>query len=273
MGNTLPIREKNAIDEIAFVVLFEKDLNDEALSGLKELATGLSAELPILEATNLVQVQVNPNNLSQPMTRENGFICSKKSSINSERMEWSFRVDSNRLIVACSEYTRWDDVSMKAKKILLSAVKKCDLAINPVVEVVCQCTDKFVLNESFGKYTIDEVFNKDSGYLTQHVVSKELDAWHIHQGWYWKAGSVNALNNLNINTRIQGNQSHETVISHLIKFRKNDDSAVTDADLFCGRDDKGGYLEDVMDHAHKMNKEVLLNLLSEDMTKTIGLKG
>jgi len=275
MSKTTPIRGKNAIDEIAFVILFEKELDDKTLLKLAALEEELSADLPNFEAFNVVQMVLDPKNLRTPVSKPGGVVCSKKVDAESLRMEWSVRVEANNIIVACSEYTNWEEVWTKAKGFLFAALDKFNIQENPIIEIVLQCVDKFTFDEDIREYQIGEVFHLESNYLTRNITTNSPNAWHIHQGWFeFSDNKTRALHNLNLNAHKQNkNKPHETVISHLVKTRMTDGSPINDKIILYGNRKDTGYLEDVMTAAHESNKKVLLNLLNDDMLNAIGLKG
>ncbi len=274
MSATTPIREKNAIDEIAFVILFEKELDNKTLTKLLDLKDELSSELPHFQVQNAVQIMVDPQNTRMHDPKPAGVFCAKRSEQDAKRMEWSLRVEVNRIIVTCSEYTNWQEVKTRALVFLAAALDKFDLNENLVVEIVLQCVDKFVYNGAPDQYRVSEVFNIESAdFLTLHIAQKNPDVWHIHQGWFSDHEHMQVLNNLNLNSHKPNDQvAHETVISHLVKIRKPDGSNVCDKDLLSANGQQVGYLESAMEVAHDLNKQVLLNLLNGDMSEAIGLK-
>ena len=190
-------------------------------------------------------------------------------------MEWSVKIEANNIIVACSEYTNWEDIWRKAKGFLFTALKKFNIEENPVIEIVLQCVDKFTFDEDLDKFQISEIFNLDSEYLSRNVTIKSSNFWHLHQGWFESFNEeMKALHNLNLSAcKKDKDQPYETAISHLVKISMKDESSINDINTLCGNNQKTGYLEGAMDAAHKSNKDVLLNLLSHDMANKIGLKG
>lgn len=273
MSKTTPIRTSNAIDEIAFVILFEKELDDTTFSRLTELEAELCSDLPDYKVSNVVQMVFDPEAPRMPVSKQGGVVCSKKVNTEQSRLEWSVRVEANNIIVTCSEYTNWNEVWDKAKGFLLAAVNKFNLEENPVVEIVLQCVDKFIFDEDMSEYKTGEVFNEESSYLTRKVTANNPDSWHIHQGWF-EASEDNAriLHNLNLNAHKQHQlEPHITSISHLVKIRMADGSLISDNAALCGGDGGVGYLEKVMIAAHTSNKKVLLDLLSDSMLDAIGL--
>lgn len=273
MSKTTPVREKNAIDQIAFVILFEKELDNKTLAKLMSLEDELSSDLPHFEVPNTVQLFVDPQNMRMPLSKPGGVICSKKSAVDPNRLEWSVNAEVNNIVVTCSEYTNWKEIKKKALNFLFTTSKKFNLKDNPIIEIVYECVDKFIFDGSQNEYRVDEVFNLHAAYLTPHVVNSNPYAWHVHQGWFSEHQDMVALHNLNLNSHKQnGQSSHETVISHLVKIRKKNGTKINDKHMLVGNSQEVGYLEKAMEVSHDLNKKILLNLLNERMLKAIGIK-
>ena len=272
MSKTTPIRDENAIDEIAFVILFDKELDGNILAKLEDMRDELSADLPDFNVLSAIQVPVDPQNISSPVSKPSGILFSKKSEVDENRFEWSLRAERNRVVVACSEYTKWKEIKEKALVLLSTASEKCSLETNPIVEIVYQCVDKFIFEGELEEYQVGEVFNIDAAFLTQNVVENNRYAWHVHQGWFSEHEDMVALNNLNLNSHMQDDpQLHETEIIHFARIRKADGTDINDRDILVGDGGQIGYLEKAMETSHELNKEVLRNLLSENMLTVIGI--
>lgn len=276
MANTTPIREKNAIDEIAFVILFKKPFDDQTIIKFIGLRESLSPELPECDLIKTMEVKVEGDNPGLPTSKIGGVVYSKNIGDGS-RLEWSLRASANQLVVTCSEYTNWVEVSNKAKSLLCQAAEELDLEVNPIAGVVYQCVDKFQRQDAPQEYSINEVFDKGSRYLNKHVCENP-GSWHIHQGWFESLGDpgqARALNNLNLNVVIGQNNKplHETVISHLVTVTLEDANAeATDMATFFGRNDEQGYFDQLSSDSHELNKRVMRDLLTPDMLVAIGLE-
>ena len=159
MSNTAPVRGKNAIDEIAFVMSFDKDLDDNNLENLEDMRDDLSDDLPDFKILSVIQVPLDPQNISSPVSKRSGILFSKKSEVDQNRFEWSLRAERKRVVVACSEYTKWKEIKEKAVDLLSAASKKCSLEDNPIIEIVYQCVDKFIFEGELNEYRVSEVFN------------------------------------------------------------------------------------------------------------------
>lgn len=276
MSNSKPIKSKNAIDEIAFMVFFKNEFDDVALDKLFSLREELSGALPDSKVIDSVRLVVDKQSPQLPVTKPGGFVCGKYSATQKDRFEWSLRVDGNRVVVACSEFDDWDIIWPQARNYLFSVVDKFEeISKNPIVEVVFQCTDKFVTQDS-ETYSARDIFNPDSRYISPNIFMLNDSLWHLHQGWflYPSNGQVQALHNLNVTAQKQEGSTHETAINHIVRISRADKAPITDKDAFLGSqgaDD--GYLSATMIEAHKSNKRVLLGLLNAEMLNLIDLQG
>lgn len=275
MNITKPLNPNNAIDEIGFIIFFEKELDDPTLFSLFELEGDFADTLPQFSLVKIVKMHVDHDKPQMPTTKPGGILCSKPSESREGRFEWSVRVEANKIVVACSEFDTWETVWPIAKRYLFSTVKKFNLLENPVREVVFNCVDKFTYDGDLDSYQVTDVFNPRSRYLTRNVTEHNASSWHIHQGWFLfpSDGDVQALHNLNISVFTPDGKPHETTINHQIKVRKSDDQPIENVNLLLGTDDAEiGYLEESMIECHDSNKEVLLGLLSTQMLQAISLE-
>jgi|GEM_PF-2534040 len=280
MATVNPVRQNNAIDEMAFAVQFKLPLaGEQFLKSFIDLATEVSDVLPKYEITNSVTFQLNAQQGSnQASHKPSGIVCYKMSQYVPNRQEWTLRVDNNRIVVACSEYSSWNKVSGQAKKLLFKALSKIDIQVNPIVEVVLQCVDKFETSDTDAIAT--DVFNENSVYLTKHVIENGGSSWHIHQGWFKNIDSIQAklLNNLNINTHktqhiengivLQGQTINEIIVSHLVRVQRTDNPELSNMTELTTDD---GYLAKAFDAAHDLNKKAIRDLLNNAMLDKIGL--
>lgn len=283
MLNTKPIRADNAIDEIAFVLQFKSFFSgEEVLKNLIDLQSELKEDLPDYNITSgfMFQFGAQQGQNIQP-DKQIGIVCFKRSKNEPNRHEWALRVEANRIAVTCSEYTKWEEISTKAKGYLRAALNKVSLKDNPIVEIVYQCVDKFICQHK--NIAFNDLFKSDSEFLTAHITRDTPEAWHIHQGWFEPLDSVSArmLHNLNINMhhkQFVNNgtptqlQVHEAIVSHLMRVQNTENLELTSENDLFGNDSEAGYLVYVLENAHAANKDVIKKLLSKKMLETIGLQ-
>lgn len=283
MSSTCPIRESNAIDEIAFVLRFKKLFSgEEFIKDLIDLHLELKSTLPSYDITSGVTFHVSPQlNENIRPDKQLGIVCFKQSEHDSNRHEWALKVEADRIIVTCSEYTSWEEVSCKAAQYLSAAVAKVSLQNNPIVEVVYQCVDKIVRKND--DIVFEDAFSSDSIYLTPHIIESTPESWHIHQGWFESLDQVPArlLHNLNINVQhsqffnegLPQYKRHEAIVSHIVRIQNtgNVELELSTKEELLGNGSKSSYLDNVLRSAHEANKEVVRRLFSESMKEKIGL--
>ncbi|MDC0003703.1 TIGR04255 family protein [Porticoccaceae bacterium] len=274
MSTARPLKAKNAIDEIAFVVVFERELDDKTLISLFALRDELGESLPDFEIVNQVKFVVDNQNPQMPISKSGGVLLSKKNAADLSRFEWSLRVETNKITVGCSEFTDWDIVWATAKQYLFAAMSKFDTNINPVVEVMLRVVDKFIDDADLKAYQIGNIFDVESRYLSRNLVDLNTSSWHLHQGWFMYPDNtdIRALHNLNINALKPDDKFHETVVSHLIKVRRCDETAVVKKSVLLGEEGAVGHIEQAMIESHKANKKVLMGLLNQSMLTAIGMR-
>ena len=269
---TNPARANNAIDEIAFIVLLSRDIDEETLRIIEGIHQNFVAHLPKVERINGMKVAFGNNAPSVVSQEVSGIHFFKNSDNSDKRLELSLRIEGKNIIVACSEYTSWNHVWPKALNIISDVLNTINLQNNPVSEIVYQCLDKFRTKLETNKYEVDAVFDTKSKYLTQRVISDNARSWHIHQGWFSQnlAEDARVLNNLNINSLEISNDIVDTQINHIIKIRKPDSAPITSIEELLGKD--RGYLNLTINQAHTINKEVVTDILNRTMLQAIGLE-
>lgn len=280
MPQTVPVRASNAIDEIAFAIHFKTPLvNDEkSINDLNNLAHEVRDLLPVHEIMNAVTLQLNNLQSNQAATKPSGIICYKKSEQVPDRQEWRLQVEESRIIVGCSEYTSWEQILPNVERLLQTAIAKFDLSINPIVEIVYQCADKFVCRG--GKTNLKDVFNPDSNFLTKNIILNDPSAWHVHQSWFTKLDKPSAtfLHNLNINMQnrppknpdqAQQESVHETIISHFIRVQKTNGLEINSNEELIGGE--SSYLNDILNITHDLNKDTVKQLLNAEMQQKTGI--
>ncbi len=281
MSTFEPFRKSNAIDEIAFVLQFRSFISsNEFVKNLIVSDLGLKKELPDYDIISSFTIQVGeqqaqstPSNQPTPGNHI-GIIFFKKSENDPKRFEWSLKVENNRIVVTCSEYTDWAEVSTKAKTYFREVLAKFSFEDNPIVEITYQCLDKFICRGSQDGETIafEGLFDFNSGFLTKKIITENPHAWHIHQGWFETSGRLSAqmLHNLNLNMSSKRPFAlNEASVSHLIRVHN---LKLTDENHLFGGASQAGYLTNVLKETHTANKEIISKLLCKPILKKIGMK-
>src|SRR5690554_1437552 len=218
MSNLKMARPNNAIDEIALSFLFKKPFSGESFAkALISVHNAVSNELPESQFTNNVDINFRTDTEQVSQEKTPGIVCYKASKNLKNRHEWALHIESNRIIIACSDYPGWDIFSEKAKDFLIKALESINLKENPIIEITSQCTNKFYDNSDEG-IVFDELFNHQSSMLTGFIATKKPTAWHLHQGWFelMQEEECTSLHNLNMGVQVINNSSiddENTIIS------------------------------------------------------------
>ena len=77
---------------------------------------------------------------------------------------WTLRVGDNAIVVSCTKYERWEDISSKALDHIQAAIAFVNNDSNAVTSLIHQIVDRFVTANK-DEYYIRQVFN------TQHLIS------------------------------------------------------------------------------------------------------
>lgn len=259
-----PVRTNNAIDHISFILNFEEEFEDETVIKLHSLKDHFG-ELTEFDTLNVVQMMVANNAPRLPLTKPGGVVLKKPSPDLEEtdgKPEWSITVANVTIQVDCMLYTRWHEVFPKAMSYLVETLKFIDLEKSKVSEFAIQVEDAFVLDDP-ENYSVDDVFNSTSSYLTSNIQEHLL--WHVHQGWFVDVNEFRVLNNLNLSTHCEDDKPHLTKISHLTRVAVPDEFDVSESDGIAAFIEKSALL------CHDINKQVIGDLLNQDAKAEIGL--
>jgi hypothetical protein len=266
---------QNAIDELALIIHFQHDIHPSEVESIKALSSDLT-EFKHVEDVNTLTVNFDSVSAKQVKQRIGGVVLSTSETAD-KRAEWLIRVEGNRVIIACSDYSHWADIWAKAYSYFQELFKLIRIETNPIIEVAFQCTDKLstLATKASEEYSNRINFDESSIFLPKGIFKRERDVWHVHQGWFEKfptnaCGIEVGLHNLNIGTQWSDDYNiHLTTISHLVRYR---DLSIALTEDFISQTIESGILSQMMNEAHKYNKAVLLDLLNKERLDQIGLK-
>lgn len=258
-----PISEKHAIDVASFIVVFEHPFEANIVDSLPGLHERLKADYPTFNLTNVMEVSVTGSEVSQKIGVTSGGLLQNLQPDG--RPVWTLRVEGNAIVVSCTKYERWDDISPKALEHLKAAITFVNNDRNAVTSLIHQIVDRFVTANK-DEYDISQVFNTQSPYLTGQAL-KAGKFWHVFQGWFddKKEFGGKLLNVLNLSTAENpANITITTSIDHAAHLRFESPKAIEVLD------DK--FIRKAFDELHESNKSIIRQLLNKDQLKAIGLQ-
>ena len=258
-----PISEKHAIDVASFIVVFERPFEANIIDSLPGLHERLKADYPTFNLTNTMEVSVTGSEVSQKIGVTSGGLL--QNLFPDGRPSWTLRVEGNAIVVSCTDYKRWEDISSKALDHIKTAIAFVNDDSNAVSSLIHQIVDRFVTANK-NEYNISQVFNTQSPYLTGQAL-KAGKFWHVFQGWFEdkQEFSGKLLNVLNLSTAENpAGVTITTTIDHAAHLRFSSPKAISEFD--------DNFIRKAFDELHECNKLIIRQLLTNEQLKTIGLQ-
>jgi len=260
---TNPLNEKNAIDSAVFMLKFGREFSLDENKAISGVAEALKNELP--NVTELKKINLNINANAQ---RQSGKV--ETSGLSLRRFQpdgtpaWELTIERDSIVATCRDYSCWrteKETALKFIKAVLHLLERSDNLINGVI---LQITDRFI-GSAQDSYDIENVFNKESPYLTKNVLTQG-SLWHVFQGWFNDPNNVikgKCLNVLNIST----NETKEYIsnIEHSVQYQMNELKEVVNY----SQDTSS--LSLIFDDLHEKNKALIKELLCKKQLEAIGL--
>lgn len=271
-----PLSEQNSIEAVAFVVTLERVLLEREVESILTLEGILKDDLPRVAKVSDVHVNLSeddgPQSVSMQQQKVAGIMLQKVREDG--RPSWALRVAGTNIIVNCWEYTRWAEVWPIAKRYLLAALKLIEVDGVAVTNVITQNVDKFLYEKNSEKeYCLSELFRDDCPFLTKK--SRNCGSlWHVHQGWFEQTNDeqgARLLNVVNIANGVAGPSELVTTIDHQAQTQFTD-GPISISDLVREADAQESLLSNIFESHHKLNRDVLMEMLQDEKLAAIGLK-
>jgi uncharacterized protein (TIGR04255 family) len=264
-----PARDKNAIEEIAFVVRLAQPLSTEAMGQLESVREALKDALPAAGQLTGVTVTVPPGGLPMVQNQKAAGLFLQRLREDQRSATWSLKVDEHAVVVNCTDYTRWAQIWPEAKHFIAIALKAVKADLGGINGGALQVVDRFIYDsppESI-EYALTDVFQEDSPYLTPNVKAVGR-LWHVYQGSFSEFALEGTpgrlLTVLNLSSSITGDSKLVTTIDHLAQ--------VDLAGSIKGGAVAGFVLDELFQRLHDANRAVLESTLSLDMLRAIGMR-
>ena len=184
---------------------------------------------------------------------------------------WVYRFIAGEIAVECSRYTRWDRIWASAHNYLKMGFEiiKGNEPNRKVVTCSLSVTDRF--RATTENYSLKHLF-KQSSFIPDKLL-QFTGQWHNHSGWFESLNSDNSLQNLNFDAHhepriIVPGQGQELVIDvlHLQQLRYPAPILISEFD-----EEGKSRLDSGMRLMHENNKAIMVDLLTDEMAKKVGL--
>ena len=263
MPNMKPCNENNAIKVVAFALDFVHEVDESVIKSAIALYNEdkqLNEDLANLQTQQSIIIEINQG--AQVQRQALGGVVFEKLSEKAEVL-WALQVRRNGLAVTCTDYTRWDNIWPQAKNYLSKILPMLNGI--EVASTTLEYVDEFIIDEHSDWK--DELFQRKNKYLANNVFEVK-DFWHSHHGYFSESSCESVekvLNTVNIEYVVE-----EPKKIYKVAIRTQHKSLTKEVSI------QDAFLDEVfsksIENNHEANKEILLDLLSHSMLKTIKLK-
>lgn len=262
-----PKNERHAIQEVVFVLNYQRAFNQQEVNAVIASHDRWKADLPGLKPMAGFQIEFGEDAQVQQTTGPLSGV-SFDAHKRDGSLDWRLRIQDKWIAVNCLSYTRWAEVSARARKLLSDASSIASAADNPVVGIALQYIDVFEWVGNIDGYRLDELLDKDSD-LVLPGLFEAGPLWHLHQGRF-RMNGLPAAGRLLERVHLDGAQ-YKDVHNVKIDITLRLDLAEPVAGAAAVFEGKAPLVDPVLEYLHKHNKELLEDLITAEMAKRIEL--
>lgn len=191
--------EENAVKVIALAIYFSQKLSNEDIDVLIKQVNEINffkEEFNSIQNQDEIAVTFTPDGGQTQTQTLSGVICNKQK--NNQIPEWSLTINKEFIVVTCSDYTRWNDISLNSYKYITEAFKLIPKD-KDISQLTLEYLDEFEILNNKSNWK-ELLFKEDSGYITPNIFTLD-DFWHINQGCFVKLQDLEQklLDTININ--------------------------------------------------------------------------
>lgn len=267
-----PIHAAHAIEKVVFVLQFDASLSDERFVEVQACAKQYEtdSDMPRFMKHAGISIPFSPAGQSVSPPQKNGFMLLRTRADGA--IEKELRVEPNSIAFMTSLYTRWDAVWTQAQSYFekLAPIYAADLKI---AEIGLNYIDKFIWTGEKTECRADALLRVESKYLSPQIFEAQ-DFWHSHTGAFIRADEqTKRLLNVNVDhlEEIRADEMRRvvsviTVLTDMLNQPDYTSTEVSAANI-------GQLLDKHATKLHLFGKEVLGNIINDEMSKRIALVG
>lgn len=260
-----PVNEHNAIKIAAFAFeLYPESVTQEILEKIQQSYTnGLFSSYNNFIPHNEMVVKITESE-RQITTDTLGGLSLLKTDAAGNKI-WEVLIDKNNIVVTCHKYTRWEEVFTQTKIYLKEIMGVIGNSIS-IHGLTLEYIDEFNILDGTTHKWKEELFLSEAKYLPKHIFEL-LKPWHSHHGFFLDGERT-------LNKRILLNLNIECVVSkqgaYKLIIRSQHRSLMENSILF-NVENIDSKIDEAMVENHKINKDLLRDLLTVDALQSINL--
>ncbi len=264
-----PIHAAHAIEQVVFVLQFIEPLDDASFSTVREVAGQFKiSDLPGQAEIQAFSFTLGSSMRNPPPSLGGGFILHRFGPDGT--IENELRVERTSVTFRTTIYTRWDAVWARASK-YFKVLVPIYAAQARLAAVSLNYIDKFAWVGNRSESSPNFLLQPGSKYLCRHVFEAE-DLWHSHTGAYIKVDeNTKRLLNINVDSLDENMPDGlrrvvaiTTVISDLLDQPEFEPYVVEEENII-------QFINVHMEGLHVFGKDVLGNIINEEMSRRIAL--
>lgn len=260
-----PHNGKHAVQRTVFAVFFsDTPLSRPLTKSDFDKASKTISTLPGSRSFQAINIEINEDGPRQG-TKDTGLQLFLSEPDGTPA--WLLQVAPNHILVECRIYTRWEYVWQLAQAYLSEAivaagqVRQSPISITRLELVVA---DRFETPSS--KYSLNSLLRPNI--MVPQKVFGSGPAWHAHLGWYDEQ-QPRVLHNVNLDAKpVVDTQEEGPWQVEIMHFQR----MLLDVP-YAGGDTVAADLEAKFFRMHNENKSVVSSVLTEEMSRQIGLLG
>lgn len=266
-----PINGAHAIEQaVVGLRIFEPasdDIFEKAVARATELAKAgdrLPGRLQVDPMSLMFGRQVITPGYSRSVEAQPGVLFQRVNADGS--MVEELTLERTAVTFRTRNYQRWNDMVRCINDLLCPVFEVlADGDINKVSVIELRCIDRF--NSSEFNVALSELIRKDSPHVPPQILTRS-DMLHMHSGWF---EDVSAEGRTLINVNIDVADAEEVRSAAILQIVSRQSSGT--GTFFSQQGKFSETVSSVFDELHLINKELLSELLADDLQSAINLPG
>lgn len=265
-----PFAGRHAVQSAAFGVHWATPISDDALRAVGELHEKIKADFPSKQQAQRVTFSWGGDTQPIQSTPEIGGLNFIKpiGGAGAGSPARSLQVQDNFLMLAVNDYDRWAGFA--------ELIKRSFEALMPTIAqsrsaqiLQLQYTDTFFWRGKPGTLEVKEIFREGSKFLAPNVFSVGDNLWHSFHGFFSDKApkGCRLLENINVQRTPNEGSPDEQLFTISTNHQLFLDSGIDDAAALLN------FIAENVEQMHKRNKEVLAELLTDEVQQLIALWG
>ena len=257
--------QSHAIEVVNFIVRFAVPIDASDMARFDEKRTEITQNFPLLETLQGFHIQLG--SAPGPVPK---FVDPKAlTEFNRDGSQrWSAVFgENNQIVLQSHSYDGWSNVWPEAKR-RLKLLLSCIDPYKPVRAIEHAVTDTFEAETHTNALTTSKFF-VENPYIPAHLLEKDDPRWDVSHGWFAEEGQDKSDVLLRIDAR--GSRTNNLSIFNISNLHSLRPRVALPLQLIL-TEEEGSLLDQTFESFHKLNKEILCEILSPALLKRMKLQ-